>query len=532
MPPTQSLTRYALAGRIVTMTREEDVINDGVLYIDGDHIVAAQKRSTAPPVGFEAVQPIETGGTLYPGMIELHNHLTYNVLPLWQVPKAFSNRGAWGRTSDYRKYITGPMELLRKAGDYLPAIVRYVECKCLVSGVTTSQGITLSGAGGIEKLFRGMIRNPESPDRATLPKAGHRIGDVSDAEKFFNALDGYKCYLLHLSEGVDETARKFFTRLKRVNASWALTDALVGIHSAGLLAEDFQILKDHGCSMVWSPLSNLLLYSGTARVEAAKANGLRIALGSDWSPSGSKNLLGELKVAWLYSQWKGNLFTPYELVSMATRLPAEILRWDGELGTLQANRLADLFVVKGTGGDPYEHLLQATEADIHLVVINGLPRYGLEGLMHDLGQDGERWRLRNSRRLLHLSDIPDEEVVPISLKEARSQLKKAMKSLPELAKKQAAGQMGAVGAIDTPSVPYTLVLDNEFEDLELFGPVTTAEVIGAAWAASIPLPDLVIKMELDELTVAEDPENYLQQFRNQPNLPPDIAQGLPPLYGL
>ena len=51
--------------------------------------------------------------------------------------------------------------------------------------------------------------------------------------------------------------------------------------------------------MVWSPMSNLLLYGGTADIAAALAAGVRIGIGSDWSPSGSKNLLGELKVAWL-----------------------------------------------------------------------------------------------------------------------------------------------------------------------------------------------------------------------------------------
>ena len=54
--------------------------------------------------------------------------------------------------------------------------------------------------------------------------------------------------------------------------------------------------------MIWSPLSNLLLYGGTAHVDAAREAGVTIGLGSDWSPTGSKNLLGELKVAWLYSQ--------------------------------------------------------------------------------------------------------------------------------------------------------------------------------------------------------------------------------------
>ena len=71
--------------------------------------------------------------------------------------------------------------------------------------------------------------------------------------------------------------------------------------------------------MIWSPLSNLLLYGDTARVDVAKRAGVRIGLGSDWSPSGSKNLLGELKIAWLYSQHAlGGLFSARDLVA---RLP-------------------------------------------------------------------------------------------------------------------------------------------------------------------------------------------------------------------
>ena len=90
--------------------------------------------------------------------------------------------------------------------------------------------------------------------------------------------------------------------------------------AAGLLPEDFDVLAQQQASMVWSPLSNLLLYGGTARVDAARAAGVKIGLGSDWSPTGSKNLLGELKVASLYSQHALNgLFTARDLVAMATR---------------------------------------------------------------------------------------------------------------------------------------------------------------------------------------------------------------------
>ena len=63
---------------------------------------------------------------------------------------------------------------------------------------------------------------------------------------------------------------------------------------------------------MWSPFSNLWLYRGTTDVLAARAAGVRICLGADWSPSGSKNLLGELKVAdmWNRTHLNGELHRP------------------------------------------------------------------------------------------------------------------------------------------------------------------------------------------------------------------------------
>jgi hypothetical protein len=39
---------------------------------------------------------VQTGGSIYPGLIELHNHLAYDALPLWQVPERYDNRDDWG----------------------------------------------------------------------------------------------------------------------------------------------------------------------------------------------------------------------------------------------------------------------------------------------------------------------------------------------------------------------------------------------------------------------------------------------------
>jgi hypothetical protein len=52
-----------------------------------------------------------------------------------------------------------------------------------------------------------------------------------------------------------------------------------------------------GAKLVWSPRSNLQLYGETANVYDALAEGVLVSLGTDWTPSCSADLLGELKVA-------------------------------------------------------------------------------------------------------------------------------------------------------------------------------------------------------------------------------------------
>ena len=304
------------------------------------------------------MEVVETGGTLFPGLIELHNHLSYDALPLWApVPKRFEHRGQWPDHQDYRPLISGPMTVIGEYRDasgqpaLLPALVRYVECKCLLGGVTTSQGVRLASNAGIQRFYRGVVRNVEQTDDPELPEAQGRIPDVDarDARRFLARLTQEdSCFLLHLSEGVtgptrtDSMARRHFLALEIAPGEWALNTVFTGIHAAGLLPEDFEVLARHGGAMVWSPLSNLLLYGATARLDAARAAGVRIGLGSDWSPTGSKNLLGELKVAWLASQHLFHgLLTARDLVAMATRDAARILKWQqgpGDARGRQAGR--------------------------------------------------------------------------------------------------------------------------------------------------------------------------------------------------
>src|SRR5277367_1859408 len=67
-----SSPKWALAGRIVTLDANSTVVMDGAIWIADAAIAAITKRGDPAPEGFADITPLETGGTVLPGLIELH----------------------------------------------------------------------------------------------------------------------------------------------------------------------------------------------------------------------------------------------------------------------------------------------------------------------------------------------------------------------------------------------------------------------------------------------------------------------------
>ena len=110
-----------------------------------------------------------------------------------------------------------------------------------------------------------------------------------------------------------------------------------------------------------------------------------------------------------------------------------MLGWDGLLGSLQAGRIADLLVVHGTDGDPYGSLLAATETDLDLVMIGGVPRVATSTLMRKLGitTGTEPLTIRRKKRLLNLPETTaDPDVEALSAQDAITALSAALADLP------------------------------------------------------------------------------------------------------
>ncbi len=319
-------------------------------------------------------------------------------------------------------------------------------------------------------------------------------------------------FFYHLSEGTDSDARQRFLDLEYAPGQWAIDRDLIAIHCTALEPADFGQLAN-GAGMVWSPLSNLLLYGETADLAAAKSAGVRIALGSDWSPSGSKNLLGKLKIARIVSDHLGGLFSNIDLVRMVTSTPAALLRWDGQVGSLAGGKKADVLILEGTTGDPYNQLISAMEHDILVVVIDGRPRHGRLGFLNLEADRQERILIGGKDYSLDLTEPSGDPLSGLSLATATAKLAYGLAHLPEL----------ALSAPLTDSAVFKLIergaisIDFEIDEPERgFGEIQTLVCSIASQLRPLPMAPI---------TEIDDP-NFRPMLKASRNLPSFVRNAL------
>jgi 5-methylthioadenosine/S-adenosylhomocysteine deaminase len=513
---------FVLAGRVVTMAKPGEVLENAQLVVSRGKIAALVQAGEELPAEYAAVPRVETGGTIYPGLIDLHNHFVYDVLPLWAVPKQYSNRSDWPRAQGYAAEVTLPVRALAERPSTAKAIVRYVEAKALMGGTTTGQGMRTRVNGG-PRLFRGAMRNVEETKDARLPEAGTLVPTLyvnpERVRNFRAALEARVAYFYHLAEGSDDRARRTFLDLQDNDL---LRQSLVGIHCLGLGPADLESLAQVGARCVWSPFSNLLLYGKTLDLATLTSSGVRFSIGCDWTPTGSKNLLEELKVARWVATSQGATLTSENLVQAVTCNAAEVVGWQGQVGTLAAQALADILVLGGDQGDPFDRLIAATEADVALVVVHGIPRYGDRELMTQLhgapDRPLEEWSVNGNLKAFNLQ-TPDSELNEISFAPARETLRNAMSDLVAFraSSTEEEATLNSMG-IDTPS--FTIELDNEYEPSP-DAPADEATLM-ADWDQMAP------SVELDEPDVGGD--EYWARVDAQLNIADDLKSSLKDAY--
>jgi len=160
-----------------------------------------------------------------------------------------------------------------------------------------------------------------------------------------------------------------------------------------------------------------------------------IALGADWAPSGSKNLLGEMKIARLVSQHEHGFLSDRAIVEMVTCVPAKMIGWQSWLGSLEVGRKADLVAIAGKNTPPYTDLIDATEADLIAVLIDGRPRLGRADILDPRDPKMELVRVASTDFLIDLTEPNDDPLAGLRLDAAIAKLTYGLKHLPDLAAK-------------------------------------------------------------------------------------------------
>jgi hypothetical protein len=155
----------------------------------------------------------------------------------------------------------------------------------------------------------------------------------------------------HVSEGINDYAhQEFLCQSKSTGGGRDFTEKNVShIHAIALDAKDYYTMAHDQTKLIWSPRSNVSLYGNTAEPQVLARLGGTVALGTDWTYSGSATITRELACAadWNKTQL-GGYFSDEDLWRMATINGAKATMTDDKLGSLAAGKLADIAVIAAT----------------------------------------------------------------------------------------------------------------------------------------------------------------------------------------
>jgi hypothetical protein len=378
-------SEYALVGTLITPS---GVIENGTVVIVHGAIQAVGVDLPLP----SGIAVIKTDGVIVAGLIDLHNHLVWNVFPRWKPSAAPRNRYDWQALDDYKKMLSGPEQRLIERGAGCD-MERYAEIKALLGGATALVG-SYSPTDSDPKrneCDRGLARNLDfasglySQEINSEPLEYDVFPFELPVSKAQSVRDGLslgklKAALFHVAEGKDASAAREFRMFK---AAGLLRPGVSVIHGVGLGATDFQDMAANNVGLIWSPRSNFELYAKTTDVAAAKTANVLIAVAPDWSPSGSNNLLEELR--YIHSNASvPKVFSDAELVRMVTTNPAKLAGASDRIGGLTAGMVADIAILPKRGASALAAVVDAEPGTIKLVIVGGKPILGDATFMEEL----------------------------------------------------------------------------------------------------------------------------------------------------
>ena len=344
-------------------------------------------------------------GILSPGFINAHEHPAFSYeYPNKNLEPEYEHRDEWRCGINGKTRLPSPTPYYYKSDGKRKetAILIAMELRHLLGGATT-----IAGSGGVPGVIKNIQRRDPSDDldsniyvheadvstfpfpRKVISIQGRKC-KVTAKDKLTLKYDKnhvYMAYVPHIGEG---RARNSLAKLEvkhylqhvkkqrkqrdkdRQNRRYSLVHGIAVQVFKDQGHNDYEKMRQLDVTLVWSPRSNLALYGETIDIERALDNKVRIALATDWSPTGSYSMKEEFKCAKKVVAKSTSKLSNQSLWRMATSDAAYALGLEDSLGAIKPGFWADMVLVKYTGnGDPYHDVFTASDEDILATWVNG-----------------------------------------------------------------------------------------------------------------------------------------------------------------
>jgi 5-methylthioadenosine/S-adenosylhomocysteine deaminase len=384
-----------IEGTVITMDGDRRVFRDGAVAVRGDRIVAVDEAAELR----ERYEPARRLGgrrrIVLPGLIDCHNHLAQALVREYAL-EDYPNI--------YRVYI--PCEMAMDETD-AEVSAKFGISQLLRAGVTTvaettctreheepiartvmETGIRCAMARGLGDRRSRLASNYEQIDeRSTysddpgllredlatteewlerwsaegerrLRPWIHNLGVPSCSDDRFLATQelarkhdsGVMCHINRDREEIELAFSLFGERpIEHLNSIGALDDHFLAIHAMLTTDREINMLAEAGTAVAHAPIVCTDIVSAVTKVVSMRAAGVTVGLGCD---TVINDLFKVMRIAFvMHGQASGiPLYDPVALttedaMTMATIDAARALRWDDEIGSLEAGKAADVVVV-------------------------------------------------------------------------------------------------------------------------------------------------------------------------------------------
>ncbi len=397
-------------GTILTLDNDNSQIDNGLVAIDGDGIVAVGKNEDLKNM-FRGIKTIDaTNCLVMPGLINAHTHAAMTCF-----------RG-----------IADDMELMNWLNNYIfPAEARNVDpelaywgsklacAEMIRSGTTTfcdmyifedetAKAASESGMRCLigEVLFDFPSPNVKSPEEGlaytrmliekwdsdplvnivvephalytcspSLLKDAKDLADQYNVPLAIHFLEN-KGEAKQLKEKLGKRATKFLHEMGYLN------ERFFAFHCVAMDGEDIKVFADNGCKVVHNPESNMKLASGVAPISSMLDHGVTVGLGTDGCASNNNlDMFQEMDTAAKLEKVERldpTVMPASTVTRMATCDGARVLGMENLVGSLKVGMKGDIIIIDLNRPhltpmyNACSHLVYAAKGDdVKTVLING-----------------------------------------------------------------------------------------------------------------------------------------------------------------